>query len=353
MARESFAKSGRTASQATARARSGRQAIGALLVAIAGAIAPAAANNVELDRKLNEQVVAVPVRVETETGAEQWSLTATTYHPPGEGPFPLIVLNHGSPGSAAERAIMGRYRLIPQIREFTNRGFAVIVPMRRGYGDTGGPWAERFGACVAPDYYRAGRESARDVIAAVEFAQTLPFVKRDRVILVGQSAGGIASIAAASSNPAGVIGVVNFSGGRGGRPYTDPGEPCMPGNMTEAIGKLARTIKVPVLWHYSENDQFFAPHHVKAWFKAFEEAGAKGKLVMQPPFQWDGHAIFGAAGGLPLWTAAFDRFLKEIRFAPDRIPAVIPAMERAALPPSAREAPVAPPPRDPNRHATM
>ena len=334
MARYSFANFGRTARPAARISRiwGQGQALGAFVAVVLAAIAPAAAQEPELDPTLNEQVVQVPVRVEREGGAEHWSLVATTFHPPGAGPFPLIVLNHGSPGSKWERQSMGRYRPLPQIREFTRRGFAVIAPMRRGYGDSGGPWAERFGSCVAPDYYRAARESAQDVIATVEFARALPFVKADRVILVGQSAGGIASIAAASVNPAGVIGVVNFSGGRGGRPYTNPGDPCVADNMTEAIGKLARTIKVPVLWHYSENDQFFAPRHVKAWFKAFEDAGASGRLVMQPAFQWDGHAIFGAKRGLPIWTAAFDRFLKDIRAAPPVTATAIRAMEKDVLP---------------------
>ncbi len=338
MARYRFANFGRTAKARLARI--GRQAFGAFVAAGVAASAPVAAQD-KLDRALNEEVVQVPVWAETANTVEQWSLVATTFHPPGAGPFPLIVLNHGSPGSMWERQSMGRYRPLPQIREFTKRGFAVIVPMRRGYGDTGGPWAERFGACIAPDYYRAARESEKDVIAAVEFAQALPFVKADRVILVGQSAGGIAAIAAASANSPGVIGVVNFSGGRGGRPYTNPGDPCVAGNMTEAIAKLARTIHVPVLWHYAENDQFFAPRHVKAWFRAFENAGAKGRLVMQPSFQWDGHAIFGADRGLPIWTAAFDRFLQDIRLPPPVTATVASTMEKAArsLPAKVQAAP--------------
>jgi len=82
--------------------------------------------------------------------------------------------------------------------------------------------------------------------------------------------------------------------------------------MTAAIGKLAATIKVPVLWPYAENDRYFAPHHVRAWFKAFEDAGARGKLVMQPAFGWDGHGLFAARAGLPIWTAEFDRFLEQV-----------------------------------------
>ena len=118
--------------------------------------------------------------------------------------------------------------------------------------------------------------------------------------------------------------------------------------MTEAIGKLARTIEVPVLWHYSENDQFFAPRHVKAWYQAFRDAGGSGKLVMQPPFQWDGHGIFGAERGLPIWTAAFDSFLREVRVAPIAPPAVIPVAGQGGAAKPARPAavPATPPGSD-------
>lgn len=41
------------------------------------------------------------------------------------------------------------------------------------------------------------------LLAAVRYAQTLPQVDRNRVVLVGQSAGGFASLAAASYAPQG------------------------------------------------------------------------------------------------------------------------------------------------------
>ena len=305
---------------------------GVIAAALWAASAPAAAPEAVPDPQLNEQVVRIPVRAATESGISEWSLVTSIFRPAGEGPFPVVILSHGSPGAAWEREAMGRYRPLPQIRQFIERGYAVIVPMRRGYGETGGDWAERYGTCVAPDYYRAAREGAKDLVGVVEFARTLRYVKRDQVLLVGQSAGGIASMAADSENPPGVVGVVNLAGGRGGRPYTHPGDPCVAANMTEAIGKLARTIKVPVLWHYSENDQFFAPRHVQAWFRAFEQAGAPGQLVMQPPFRWDGHGIFGADSGIPIWTAAFDRFMKNLRFPAPVTPAVIPVVDQGAAP---------------------
>ena len=262
------------------------------------------------DPELREEIVRVPLP----EGSGVPALVATTYRPPGAGPFPLIVLSHGSPPSAADRPRMGRYRVISRIRELTARGFAVIVPMRRGYGDTGGPWAENYSRCSSPDYRGAGEAAAVDVIATTAYAASLPWVDRQRIILFGQSAGGFASIAAASRQPPGVVAVVNFSGGRGGQPDTRPGEPCGPDVMVRAIGHFAKTIRVPVLWHYAENDRFFAPVHVRAWFEAFEAAGAPGVLVMQPPFGNDGHSLFASAQGLPIWTAAFDDFLRHIGF---------------------------------------
>lgn len=264
----------------------------------------------ELELSLREEIFRVPLP----PGSGLSSLVATTYRPQGAGPFPLIVLSHGSPANAEERSKMGRYRVIGRIREFVNRGFAVVVPMRRGYGQTGGDWAETFYRCSVPDYAHAGNESAVDLLATLAFMRSFADIDHGRVILVGQSAGGFASIAAASRQPPGVVAVVNLSGGRGGQPATSPGEPCAPEVMTRVIGAYAKTIRVPVLWHYAENDRYFSPLHVRTWFMAFEAAGAQGTLVMQPPFGRDGHAIFASEQGLPIWTAAFDAFLDRIGF---------------------------------------
>ncbi len=216
-----------------------------------------------------------------------------------------------TPPHAADRAKIGRFRRIPQTREFIRRGFAVIVPIRRGHGATGGTYAEDKGKCAAPVYYEAGRAAGRDVVGAVDYAVKLPFVNPDCVILVGQSSGGFASLAAASMNPKGLIAAVNFSGGHGGDPATRPGEPCDPQALAATVAKFSQTIRVPVLWHYAENDKFFSPKYVREWFAAFEQAGGRGRLVIQPPFGEDGHSLFHSRDGIPIWTRAFDSFLKD------------------------------------------
>lgn len=261
---------------------------------------------------LHETVVSVPMTDKGFFGTRQRELVATTYMPDGAGPFPLIVLSHGNPPNARDRVKVGRYRKITQIREFVRMGFAVIVPIRRGYGATGGTFAEDGGSCKRPDFVAAGDAAAQDLLATIAFADTLPQVDKARVILVGQSAGGFASLAAASYAPPGLIAVVNFSGGRGGRPATNPGDPCGPDRMAEAIGHYASTIRVPVLWHYVQNDMYFSPDVVRTWFSAFQAAGGQGQLVIEQPFGRDGHGMFAVDSAIPIWEPGFQSFIASV-----------------------------------------
>ena len=261
---------------------------------------------------LHETVVQVPMNEHGLFGDHERDLVATTYMPDGPGPFPLIVLSHGSPPEARDRPEVGRYREIPQIRTFVQLGFAVIVPIRRGFGATGGAYAEGEGSCSNPDYVAAGQQAAQDVLAALAFAQTLPQVDRDHVVLVGQSAGGFASLAAASYAPKGLVAVVNFSGGRGGNPVKHPGMPCGPEKMADAMGHFASTTKVPVLWHYVQNDMFFAPEVVATWFAAFQAAGGQGQLIVEPPFGRNGHGMFSVKDSIPIWLPHVEQFLAPV-----------------------------------------
>jgi dienelactone hydrolase len=254
---------------------------------------------------LNEQILSIPM---TSQGLGL-ALVATSYKPAGDGPFPLIVLTHGNPVSPSDRVNVGRYRAIPQIREFVRRGYAVVVVVRRGYGATGGAFAEDYASCTANAFFAAGREAARDVAAAVTYAAGLPYVDKARIVLMGQSAGGFAAVAAASLGLPGVVGVVNFSGGRGGDPTRHPGVPCGGFEMARAYGQFAATIKVPVLWHYVENDLFFGPAYSRAWFEAFKDAGGKGEYVLEPAFGKNGHGMFAEATSIPIWMPHVSRFL--------------------------------------------
>lgn len=76
-----------------------------------------------------------------------------------------------------------------------SRGYAVAFVLRRGYGETGGDWAEGQFSCAQPDYVHAGIETGIDVDATVDFLTRLPEVKPSAAIVVGQSTGGWGAIA--------------------------------------------------------------------------------------------------------------------------------------------------------------
>ena len=111
------------------------------------------------------------------------------------GRRPLALINHGSPRDAAVRADMTPLGMLPQAMEFARRGWTAAVVMRRGYGESTGGYAETNGACQQPDYRRSGSESAADLRAAIAHLSTLPEVDGDRIISVGISAGGFATVA--------------------------------------------------------------------------------------------------------------------------------------------------------------
>ncbi|MDB5550484.1 MAG: Dipeptidyl aminopeptidase/acylaminoacyl-peptidase-like protein [Rhizobium sp.] len=228
--------------------------------------------------------------------------------PEGNGPFPLALINHGSPRTAEERQAYND----PQYRElerwFLDRGYAVALPLRRGYGDAGGEWSETFVSCDNPDYVKAGLESAKDIEAALAALYERDDVSSAATIAVGQSAGGWAVLALASLNVEGVRGYVNFSGGRGGHIDDRAELNCNSDALVEAAGRYGETSREPTLWLYSENDAFFPPSLAERMQEAFTNAGGAAEFMMLPPVGDDGHML--ASEGEEVWSAILDTFLE-------------------------------------------
>jgi len=278
--------------------------IAALAWLLAAVALPAAAAPAAPVEAAAEEIVGIA----TATGVV---MRTRVFRPPGPGPFPLAVVSHGSPVDAARRPEMP----IPAMPAISNwllqRGYIVALPLRRGYGETGGPWLENYGRCNDPDFYRAGLTTAEDIEAAVRFFRARADVARNRVLLMGVSAGGWGSIAAASQNPAGVFAVVNFAGGRAGhRPRVGN---CTPQRLIDAAGRYGATAHVPSIWLYSANDTFFGPELSRRVFDAYVRAGAKAEYVALPAFGSDGHRLFGADAGRALWQPPVGKFLATFR----------------------------------------
>jgi pimeloyl-ACP methyl ester carboxylesterase len=253
--------------------------------------------------RMHESVVRAPVV----SGGEQSYIDVTVFRPRGEGPFPVVVLSHGSPRSAADRRAVGRQRMVAQSERFVAMGFAVLVPTRRGYGENGGAWAEAYGRCDSPDYFNAGLETARDLRAAADAVRGEPWADMRRVVLAGQSAGGFGSVAAASTAFEGLVAVVNFAGGRGSR---GPDDVCGEAQLVEAMARYGKGSQVPQLWIYSGNDRFFGPALARRMHGAHQAAGGSAQLVEAPPTGLDGHGYFASA--MDDWSPRVEAFLARV-----------------------------------------
>src|SRR5690348_4756310 len=123
--------------------------------------------------RLIEEHVRVPL-------ASGRTIAATILRPESQGPFGAVILNHGVSASARGRARESSDLLINSAAVFARRGYVVVRPLRRGFGATGGDMAEDPGSCSNPDYRAAETNAADDVMAAYDYARSLPYVDGNR-----------------------------------------------------------------------------------------------------------------------------------------------------------------------------
>jgi dienelactone hydrolase len=267
------------------------------------------AQDEKLDPTLREAVHSVRV-----TAADS-NIVVTSFRPRGSGPFPWLILSHGTATTSEANRALGRYRPLNPVREWVKRGYAVLVPVRRGYGVSGGAeFGDRYGSCSRPDFRSAGEGAALDLLATIDWAKAQRDLDAKRWLLTGQSSGGFASIYTASKRPDGLIAVLAFSPGRGGDPDKRRGEPCASDRLAQLFESIAPQIAVPVLWFYAANDEYIGPRVQKLWFDSFRSGGGRGDLVMAPPFpDRRGHGVYPAHAGVPIWTAAVANFYRSQR----------------------------------------
>lgn len=216
----------------------------------------------------------------------------------------------------------------PVAMEFARRGWAVAVVMRRGYGDSGGPFAERSGSCEQPDYVHSAQVSAQDIKAAIAALAKRPDIDGTRVLAVGQSAGGLATVALTADPPPGLIGAMSFAGGRGSKADFVI---CNEARLIAAFQKFGKSSRTPMLWVYTANDHYFEPALAAKFHAAFTAAGGRAKFVQAPAFGKDGHGLF-SLNGIPQWTPYVDAYLVEQKLAQREAPMALPQLPAVTLP---------------------
>ena len=254
-----------------------------LLLSAAIGFTPAASAE-ELDASLREEVVMVP-----STGFTESELEVTLYRPPGDGPFPVVVINHGR--ATGNARMQPRSRPALAAREFVSRGYLVAVPMRQGFSRSGGN--EINGGC---NVQSNGVQQAKSVRRTLDWLGQQPFADVSRNVVMGQSHGGLTTLAYGMDPHPGSKLLVNFAGG-----LRQEGCTGWQSNLTRGIGSYGETTRLPSLWFYGDNDSYFSPDVWKEAFERYQKAGGRAELVAFGMFGHDAHAMFGSRAGLPIW----------------------------------------------------
>jgi dienelactone hydrolase len=271
--------------------------IAATLLAGAAAFAPAPAQaqrpaEPALASELRERVIFV-----TKPGFWAATLQVTLFSPPGDGPFPVAVINHGK--AAGDPRWQARARYLLPAQALVERGFLVVLPMRQGFARSTGTYIDA-GCNVESN----GRVQAEDVSAVLDHIATLPEADTRRTLVLGQSHGGLTTLAFGTVGRPGVLGLVNFAGG-----LRNTGCVAWEGGLARAVAAYGRETSVPSLWFYGDNDSFFSRATWEAMHAAYVGAGGRATLVAFGTFTaGDAHGLFGSRAGQPIWLPAFDRF---------------------------------------------
>ena len=239
----------------------------------------------------------VPVRLEV-----------VIFRPSGNGPFPLAVINHGSTGSGRDPALFTETWTDVGLANFlTGRGWMVAFPQRRGRGKSDGLYDEGFSenrdfgyACDIKPSLRGASRALQDVDAVIAALRRLPDIAPTKILIGGQSRGGILSIAYAGAHPDRVLGVIDFVGGWMGTRCPNAAV------INRTLFEQGARFTGPTVWFYGHHDAFYPIEHSRRNFALFRDAGGQG--VFQE-FDVPGDRGHGVIRYPDLWRDPLTRFL--------------------------------------------
>lgn len=224
------------------------------------------------------------------------------YTPPGAGPFPCLITNHGSTIHQGTTDVC-RPGIAALLMSW---GIASFLPHRRGYGNSPGvPWRDQVAAEFGTDAYDerlAARldDESDDVVAALDAVMRRPEVDAAHVGVMGSSFGGTVTLLAAAKSERFRC-AVEFAGAAMNWERT----PRLRALMLDAARLLSR----PIFFIQAANDYSARPTIELA--AALEGGGQVVESRVYPAFgltKDEGHQLY--MQGPALWGEDVRRFLK-------------------------------------------
>lgn len=232
-------------------------------------------------------------------------LQAWLWRPPGAGPFPAVVYNHGS----EKDPLVGTYGDVGPF--FVKNGFAVLFPYRRGSGKSDGRhWEDGIDALPedrqeAKLIERLGEEND-DIVTAIEWLRGQPWIKRDDITVGGCSFGGIHTLLTAERAVPGLRAALDFAGAS--MAWADSPQ------LRERLLAAVEHARVPIFFLQAENDFNTAPSKILA--EAMRAKKLPHRMKIFGTFG-DGSPMSGHAGfcmhGWDVWGADVLDFLRKPR----------------------------------------
>jgi len=259
------------------------------------------------------QTSAGPKIVVVQNGSA--TLHAMLWRPQGRGPFPAILLNHGSGRSHEELERLGPYernaeKLGPV---FARHGYVFLYLFRRGVGpsaDLGASAVDLMNSESAAHGQQArnalqlqlleNREMA-DAQSALQYLRAIPYVDAQDVAVIGHSFGGSLTVLLAEREP-NLRAVVIFSGAG----YSFDRSPELRLRLLAAMDHIA----APIFFIHAENDYSLSSGRVLDARRAL--IGKPHRLKIYPPIGDtvdEGHDFLHL--GVNIWEPDVFSFLDE------------------------------------------
>lgn len=270
----------------------------ALLLAF-GAARAQVTQEIKLRTDLNEEVIMLQVE------GKSTRLETTVFKPKGDGPFPLVVINHGK--SWGNPYFQPRARYISASEIFVKWGYLVALPNRQGFSKSSGGYIEP-GCNITSN----GFMQAEDIRYALDALTKRPDVDAANILVVGQSHGGLSTMALGTFNYPGVKGLINFAGGFAfGR--TGPVSTCQwELSMISAFKTYAGKTTIPSIWFYGDNDSYWGAELPIRLHREYSKVSNTAQLVAYGVFEpGDAHGMFSHRRGRDIWVKPVAEFMRK------------------------------------------